>query len=909
MSKFKFLGLVIGLAALVIAAYAGPSFVDQNRLRQWVAPELQRALRQGVAINGAIDIALLPRPMIKARQVHVTREDKTLADIPEIEARLELWPLLTGKLIPEALVLSRPDIHLDVLASTSAPSPAPAGAPADPAIEPASPAEAPAKAGLGVPRAIGHIVVEKGTLTLPPIAGQTVRLTDVDLKIGAQDAQLALSGRFLADRTGVQVDGEARWLDGQLQTTSLSLRADGGGTLRWTGQGDPLSSDHPLSGKLAMRLGDPATLLDGGAPSQPLALTADLAMKQGGLEAKNIVFSLGDTDFKGEGQVTSGDVPHVTLALHATALDLDKKAAAPAAASAGAPVQLPAPPALAPQPQSPPPAHQPIPFLRKVSLELSLAVDQLVWRGKVLQDARLGLMAANGEISLTQANVTLPGNSQISLVGTISDGPHFEGAFEAKSDDLRQLLAWAKIDASRIPPDRLRSVRLAGQVKGGLDQLQIDGVRAKIDSSQIDLSAAIKPTARPAIGVTFAIDTLNGDAYWSAAKPEPAAAAAGPEAAGLAPAPPPPEPSHDPGLDAEIHGRIGRLAWRGQTASEVALDITLAPDATIIRSLTAADLAGAHIALSGTLPKGAGRVDNGKISIHTHDVSRTGRQLGIDLPFQGQADLSADISGPFSSPAVVVTAPLLTMGKTWFEHVSVNLSLPPGKLVFDHLTAGLYGGQLTGDAILARDGGASTMHLALSGGQMKKALAEAADIGLAEGEMSGEASLTSSGKGAAALEANLAGTASVAVKNGVIKGFDLKAANDKLKGNTGVGGLLALLSAGVTGGDTHFSSLTGTAKAEHGIITNNDLSLIAEGGDAKGVATINLPADTIDAHADFRFANAHDAPALTMRLNGSLESPHRTLDLKMLQQWLAERGLKTGKPKDVLKGLLQGLTK
>jgi uncharacterized protein involved in outer membrane biogenesis len=452
-------------------------------------------------------------------------------------------------------------------------------------------------------------------------------------------------------------------------------------------------------------------------------------------------------------------------------------------------------------------------------------------------------------------------------------------------------------------------VRLAGQVKGGLDQIQIDGVRAKIDSSQLDLSAAIKPTARPAIGITFAIDTLNGDAYWSPAKSAPVPSAdSGPLTAGLAPAPPPPEPSHDPGLDAEIHGRIGRLAWRGQTASEVALDITLAPDATVIRSLTAADLAGAHVALSGTLPKGAERLENGKVSLHTHDIARTGRQLGVDLPFQGQADLSADISGPLASPAIALTAPLLTMGKTWFEHVSVALSLPPGKLAFDHLAAGLYGGQLTGDAILARDGGASTMHLALAGAQMKKALAEAADIGLADGELSGEASLQSTGKGAE-IKANLAGTASLAVKNGVIKGFDLKAANDRLKGNQGVGGLLTLLASGVTGGDTHFSSLTGTAKAERGIITSNDLSLIAEGGDAKGVATINLPADTIDAHADFRFANAHDAPALTMRLNGSLDSPHRTLDLKMLQQWLAERGLKTGKPKDVLKGLLQGLTK
>jgi uncharacterized protein involved in outer membrane biogenesis len=191
---------------------------------------------------------------------------------------------------------------------------------------------------------------------------------------------------------------------------------------------------------------------------------------------------------------------------------------------------------------------------------------------------------------------------------------------------------------------------------------------------------------------------------------------------------------------------------------------------------------------------------------------------------------------------------------------------------------------------------------------MRKALLEVADLGLADGEMSGEVDLTTTGK-PDQMKANLGGTGSIAVKNGTIHGFDLKAANDKLKGKDGIGGLLALLSAGVTGGDTRFSSLTGTAKADHGVIETRDLKLDAEGGDATGVANINLPADTIDAHADFHFANAHDAPPLTMRLQGALRSPHRYLDVKPLQQWLSDHGVKTGKPKDVLKGLLQGLTR
>jgi len=789
--------MFLGLLAIVLIAalWLGPRMVDQARLRMFAAPQLQRALKHGVAIDGPVHLALLPQPKLVAEDVTLSRAGQHVASIARVETSLKLLPLFSGRLQPAEMKLVHPVVTL------SRPAPAPAAIPSA-ETAPAPPA---APQAIEAAPAIPRIIIEDGSVSWGSGAG----LASIDGTGSLQDGEISINGHAVWRGTGFALT--ARWSG---QGSEADLRLDRGGDLHWRGQ-----DQGKLSGKIA-----DLSALSPQMPALPAQLSADLQWSGGQIELGNILLSLGDADWRGKGSVSLAGDPKAELALHGTLFDLDRLPKPQARTVANSEH-----PAVAVE------AAPPIAW-HGLTAQVSLSADQLLWRGKILQDAKLSLSTGKDEITVNQASVTLPGNSEVALFGVIAAGPSFEGSFEGKSDDLRQLLRWAGSDPERVPADRLRVARVKGEIKAKGDEVDLDKVRLKLDSSQADLSGSWKPDN---VSVHFALDALNADAYWlPPAKTPPADGAPAPAGEAI--------PSKEP-LVVAFDGSIGKLSWHGVGIDNLTVE---------------GKEAGGHF----------GAV---KARAHTQDLGRTLRGFGLDLPLPAPADIEATIDGP--------------------------------QITMDRLTSPLYGGQLTGNG--AWDGNGLSLHLALRNAQMHQALLDAADVGLADGQLEADADLAAAGRNPAEMKAHLGGTARIAVTDGQIKGFDLKAADRALSDKPNVVSLLMLLQSGLTGGATHFSSLTGTAAIASGVIVTNDLKLVADGGGAVGAAKIDLPADSIDSHADFRFASAADAPPLTMRMTGSLQYPHRYLDIKPLQTWLTEHGVKGGKPKDVLKGLLQGLSK
>ena len=157
----------------------------------------------------------------------------------------------------------------------------------------------------------------------------------------------------------------------------------------------------------------------------------------------------------------------------------------------------------------------------------------------------------------------------------------------------------------------------------------------------------------------------------------------------------------------------------------------------------------------------------------------------------------------------------------------------------------------------------------------------------------------------------------------MLDGFDLPAVNQQMGNLRNIGSVLGLVQAGLSRGRTPFSHLSGTFRADNGMVTSRDLKLEAEGGGANGEMQVSLPEWSTRTTIAFHLASAPRTP-VGLRLEGPLENPRKVIDLNAIQQHMVTQGLgKALKPdaqpqdgeqprekntgKNILRNLLKGL--
>lgn len=612
--KKVLIGLGVVLALLLGAVLIGPGFINWNDYKDEILLAAKEATGRDVAIDGDLSLSLLPAPAFTAEGIRVANIDggsePEMARLAAFELRLAFAPLLSGRIQIERIRLVEPRVLLEVTAdgrtnwtfetaSTTAGGSEEATAPSSEAgldlsleaieLQDASIIYRDARSGVEESLTGLSATASAGAITGPfRASGSTVAKgvpLSFDLAIGAFQVGQPLPARLALKLEGTP--GEA------VVTLTLSN----------------LDAEPQIKGEIklsAERIGTLAALLAPGAAlpglaDQPVSLSAQLSGAGAQFGINDLSLSLGAMQAAGAISIDLTDGTAVDAALEVSRLNLDEllaRADAEAAATA-------AKPDASPSDAAPDEVVVQVPPLpANLRGTVSLGIDGVTYRGRVIRQVQLNVALDQGKAQLREASALLPGGSDFRLSGGLANEenePVFRGRVELASDNLRAMLEWLSIDVAQIPAGRLATLVLTADIDARPSLVQVAGLNLRLDNSTITGGIAARVQRRPSFGLSINVDKLNLDGYLPRAAEGSGAGAAGAEAAS--------KPKSSTGdtsalavledFDTNFALTIGQLGYGGVGFRDVAVELTLFGGTMTVKQASIADAAGIAISASG----------------------------------------------------------------------------------------------------------------------------------------------------------------------------------------------------------------------------------------------------------------------------------------------------------------------
>ena len=453
------------LAVLIIvalsAALAIPHVVDWTARRGWVESILSQALGARVEVAGAIDVKLLPSPILDLGQVSVRGLSPGDPQMVAQRLRLEMAPapLLRGavRFVEARLDQPRVTLSLSEDGGLALPRP-PANAPEELAFE--------------------RIEVHGGQIEITRPGRERLLLGDVTMNAEAASLQgpfkgagsLRTGGQALAFRfgTGASEEGRLR-LKASVDGAALAPHIEFDGGLGTQAMG--LNTRLQLEGAAVL-----SGRIDAGGVTLPWRAAGLAQIEPGRASLNALELRLGGE----ERTATLAGAAHydeasgfASLTLNAPRLDLDRLIAQ-GGAQGGA--------------QEGPDSEQPIALAGRAladalasrfragdwPFELEFATPALQIGGETLGDVRLRFDSRSGDAltgSALEVKAQLPGRSHLALDGKIEAGlaAQFSGALSASARDLPRLADWVgRVDpdlAERLRAMPFRAIDIEGKVE------------------------------------------------------------------------------------------------------------------------------------------------------------------------------------------------------------------------------------------------------------------------------------------------------------------------------------------------------------------------------------------------------------------------------------------------------------
>jgi len=253
------------------------------------------------------------------------------------------------------------------------------------------------------------------------------------------------------------------------------------------------------------------------------------------------------------------------------------------------------------------------------------------------------------------------------------------------------------------------------------------------------------------------------------------------------------------------------------------------------------------------------------------------------------------------------------------EQIRLQMHLTDGRLEVAPLSARLYGGSLNGELALDANGNGVVVRQNLVGVNLGPLIKDAVNQDILEGRGNTALDVNMHGMTVAQMKRALAGTASLALRDGAIKGIDLAHSLRDLKEKLGARQDQAIANQATD--KTEFSELSATFKINAGVAHNDDLSAkspflrLAGNGDIDiGESRLNylLKASIVAAAAGQGAKDLGQLAGITVpvRLSGPFDEPSWKIEFSGLASEAAKEKVAEARQKaqeqvkEKLKGLL-----
>lgn len=459
---------------------------------------------------------------------------------------------------------------------------------------------------------------------------------------------------------------------------------------------------------------------------------------------------------------------------------------------------------------------------------------------------------------------------------------------------LKTLRLDGKLNVGSILYDKYRVAGLNVNIKADGEKLVLSGLNVKVDDSQIKGSVGISQFAKPLYTFNLDIDQLDVDKYVVAAPPS----------ADKKTSDKPVDLSALKALNADGSLRIGNLKYGKTKASNIRIDLKADGQKLSLNPL-AAKVDDSQINANVGISRFNDPVYTFNINIDKLDADKyitKSAQPAVKNTGDTPIDLSALKKLNASGEAKIGWLKLANV-KT--EHVNIGLKAENGLAMLSPFSADLYQGNMNGMLkVNARTTPSITFKQSMKSVAIGPLMVDAINNNMLDGKGTLNIDISTSGNSVGALKKALAGTTSLNLADGALKGVDIAGSIRELKSK--VNFLKAKDSvAADSKKKTDFSELAASFVIKNGVAHNEDLAMKAPilrlaAGDSRG--DIDIANETINYMAkptivkSLKGQGGADLDMLSgigipLKITGTFSSPKFGMDFASLGTAMAKSNL------------------